>query len=352
VAEHLKFTIALAVIHAMRNTFVRCRAIRLNLLAVLLLAFSVPPLRAQGNRERASSPVYEKAKAASVEVLVNGHLNGTGWFADPQGFVVTAAHVIERPGQKVEVMSPGVGRLAAEVVAVDLGHDLALLRVPARDAAYPALSLAEKSPPPADDVFLFGAPIYRHAVLVRGTVARDNTTFEYYEDRYNEVTHISATVAIGMSGGPWLNASGVVVGLNSAVMSQNALPVGVSFSVPLPAIRALLANRKTASTPSLGIAAEELWQQDAKMIDRFPPQTEGLVIAILQNDGPAARAGLKQGEMILAADGRNVRLAEELLSVVMKKNPGQSLELSVLSPDGAGQRKVTVTLGKLEVNWP
>ncbi len=337
----------------MKNIFIRrCAPSFLILLVVLPLVVSVQPARGQGSGERGAGPVYEKAKAASVEVLVNGHLNGSGWFADPRGFLFTAAHVIERPGQKVEVMSPGIGRVAAEVVAVDLGHDLALLRVPARDVPYNALTLAEKSPPPGEEVFLFGAPIYRHAVLLRGSVARDNTTFEYYEDHYNEVTHLSATVPIGMSGGPWLNTRGEVVGLNSAVMSQNSLPVGVAFSIPLPALRTLLANRKTACTPSLGAAIEELWQQDGKTIARFPPQTEGLMIAMLQNDGPAARAGLKKGEMIVAAEGTKVRLAEELLFMMMKKKPGQAFELSVLRPDGAGERKVNVTLGKLEVNWP
>jgi serine protease Do len=337
----------------MKILFARsCSRFFLFLAVILLLDFSVQPAAAQRNTDASISPVYEKAKAAAVEVLLNGHLNGTGWFVDPKGILFTAAHVLERPGQKVEITSPSLGRLAAEMVAVDLGHDLALIRVPAREAPYPALALAEKSPPPGEDVFLFGAPIYRHAVLIRGTMARDNTTFEYYEDRYNEVTHISATVAIGMSGGPWMNSRSEVVGLNSGVMSQNALPVGVSFSAPLPALHALLKNRRSAATPSVGMAVEELWQQDAKTIGRFPPQTEGLVVVVLQNDGPAARAGLKQGEMIVAVDGTKVRLTEELLSIVLKKKPGQTVELNLLGPDGTGERRAAVTLGKLEVNWP
>lgn len=336
----------------MNKNYQRRLSLFLILLTALFWEMQVGTVRAQGNGEKNAVPVYEKAKAAAVEVLVNGHLNGTGWFVDPKGILFTAAHVLERPGQKVEVTSSAIGRVNAEVLAVDLGHDLALLRVPARDAAYPALVLAEKSPKPGEEVFLFGAPIYRHAVMLRGSVARDDTTFEYYEDRYNEVTHFSATAPIGTSGGPWLNLRGEVVGLNSAVMSQNGLPVGVAFSVPLPAIRSFFANRRSASTPTLGAAIEELWQQDAKTIGRFPPEIEGLMVAILQNNGPAARGGLKQGELILTADGTKVRLTEELLRIILKKTPGDTLELTVLSPDGAGERKATITLGKLEVNWP
>jgi S1-C subfamily serine protease len=337
----------------MKNIFQRsCVSLFLILSTLLLLEAQVGTASGQGNNEKNALPVYEKAKAAGVEVLLNGHLNGTGWFADPKGILVTAAHVIEQPGQKVEVTSPAIGRMTAEVLAVDLGHDLALLKVAPRDTAYPAFTLAEKSPRPGEEIFLFGTPIFRHMVMLRGTVARDDTTFEYYEDRYNEVTHFSATAPVGTSGGPWLNSRGEVIGLNSAVMSQNGLPVGVSFSIPLPAIRTLLANRRSASTPYLGAATDELWQLDIKTIGRFPPQTEGLSVVILQNDGPAARAGLKQGELIVAADGKKVRLTEDLLRIITKKNPGQTLELTVLSPDGAGERKATVTLGKLEVNWP
>jgi S1-C subfamily serine protease len=336
----------------MKRILLRVYTLFFLALAAMLLAIPTSSAKAQSRDEKSPSPVYQKAKAAAVEVLLNGHLNGTGWFVDPKGVLFTAAHVLERPGQKVEVTSPTIGRVPAEVLAVDLGHDLALLKISVRSEPYPALALAEKPCEPGEDVFLFGAPIYRHAVLIRGTAARDDTTFEYYEGRYNEVTHISATVPVGMSGGPWLNSRGEVVGLNSGVMSLNGLPVGVAFAAPLSAVRRLATSRRSAATPSLGAAIEELWQQDAKAIGRFPPQTEGLMVAILEDGGPAARSGIKQGELITAADESKVRLSEELLRLIAKKSPGQPIDVRVLSPDGTGERTATVTLGKLEINWP
>ena len=155
-----------------------------------------------------------------------------------------------------------------------------------------------------------------------------------------------------MSGGPWLNTAGEAVGVQSGVMSQNNIPIGIAFAGPLAAMRTLLERRKTASTPSLGLIAEELWTQDRKTIDRYPPKTEGLVIKFLQPDGPAARAALKESDLIIAADGKRVRLIADLLRIVMGKQPGQPLELTLLRPDGAGQTKATVNLGKLEVAWP
>jgi len=136
------------------------------------------------------------------------------------------------------------------------------------------------------------------------------------------------------------------------VMSQNDIPVGIAFACPLSAMQNLLQRRKTASTPTLGLVADELWTQDRRMIDRFPPRSEGLVIKALRPDGPAARTALKESDLIIAAGDKRVRLLTDLLRIVTSKRPGESLELTMLRPDGAGQTKAMVVLGKLEVAWP
>jgi serine protease Do len=323
------------------------------LLLTLLLTLAARWAAGQDTATKgAGSSLFENAKRASVEVLVNDHLDGTGWFADSKGLLFTAGHVVGRPGQRIEVLSPVAGRLAAKVLAVDLGHDLALLSVAPRAGGYPVLPLAEKRPPPGEEIFLLGTPIFRHAILLRGMMAHDQPAFEYYSDHYIEIVHVAATAPGGVSGGPWLNRRGEVVGLQSGVMSLNNVPVGIADMSPLEAIRGLLACQRTAATPSLGAALEEPWQQDRGFLDRFPPQTEGLVVKLLQKDGPAARAGLKQWDLIVAIDGHKVRVSEELLRIVLGKRPGQEVELTMLGPDGTGQRKVKVLLGKLEAAWP
>ena len=90
--------------------------------------------------------VYQQAKQASVDLLVDGHHGGTGCFVDQEGLIISALHMLGRPGRKVEAVSPTVGRLLAETVAVDMGHDLVLLRVAAREGGYPTLPLAAKIP--------------------------------------------------------------------------------------------------------------------------------------------------------------------------------------------------------------
>jgi serine protease Do len=323
-----------------------------------------PPSDAPATAEPAAEPtpppcdsstavLYQKLKEASVEVMVDDHLNGSGFFVDGKGLLMTAAHVIDRPDRRFEILSTAAGRVDIEVVAVDLGHDLALLRVKQpRPEGYPVLKLAETFPAPGEDVFLLGAAVFRHAVLLRGAVARDDTAFEYYTDKYVEVIHVAATVQSGTSGGPWVDRAGEIVGLQSGVMSINSIPVGVANVIPLSAIRDLIQNPRTKSTPAMGAAFEETWQQKRDFLDRFPPRTEGLVVRNLLGDNPAARAGLKQWDVVVAADGQKVRLSGELLRIIRQKQPGQSVNLTVLGPDGTGTREVSVVLGKLEVAWP
>jgi len=296
--------------------------------------------------------LYQQARRASVEVLVNDHLAGTGFFIDKGGLLFSAAHVLDRPESRVEVLSPAFGRIEAKLLAVDLGHDLALFQLPAREEGYPALELAEKMPAVGERVYLLGTPLYRHAVLLPGMVARTDNVFVYYPGRYVEAVHIAAMVQGGTSGGPWMDAGGRAIGVQSGTMREQNSPAGIAKMVPLEALRTLLTTRRNAATPTFGAAVEELWQHTHDVLKRFPPRSEALVLRQIQKDGPVARAGLKEWDAITAADGQRVRLSAELLRIVRAKKPGETLKLDILGPDGTGARQVEIRLGCLEAGWP
>jgi len=327
---------------------------RTSLAAALLLIPFVCQSVAAEKTDSKKPGLYERVKRASVEILVDDHLDGSGWFADPKGLIVTVAHAIPKPGRRIEVRSPVAGRLDAEVVAVDRGFDLAILRVKPREGGYPTLSLAKKMPPAGRDVFVFGAPIFRHDVLLRGAMARNDSTFEYLPDQrcYAEIYHVSGVAPHGMSGGPWVDKSGNVVGVQSALMTEKGVPIGVAFISPAEAVRKLLAAGHSAETPSLRIAIEDIWQQQRDFLDRFPPRTEGLVARIVPKDSPVAEAGLKQMDLIVAVDDKKVVLPDDLLRYVRAKKPGDTVTLTILDPDDAETHEVTAPLVKLEADRP
>jgi S1-C subfamily serine protease len=300
---------------------------------------------------RTLEAIYQQAQQASVDLLVEGHHAGTGCFVDRQGLIISALHILARPGRKVEAVSPALGRFPVETVAVDMGHDLVLLRVPARKEGYPTLSVAPRLPTVGDPVFHYGSPVYRHNILQRGMVARDGLTYEH-QSHFVEVLQIAANVQEGTSGGPWLNRAGQIVGVQSGAVTSKGQTAGIANVAPAIAIAPLLANRKNRATPTLGIFVDELWILQANELQRYPAGTEGLVIQQIQKGGAAMQAGLKTGEVIVAIDGQKVRYRDQLLRKIHTHEPGQEVTITVVAPQGTGQRDVTVSMGRLEVQWP
>ncbi|MBC8871286.1 MAG: serine protease [Planctomycetes bacterium] len=295
--------------------------------------------------------LYEQAKRASAEILIDGRHGGSGCFVSEEGLVITAAHIPGRPGRNIEVLTSDGGRLKATVVAVDLGHDLILLRVAPREGGYPVLKLGAEVPPPGAGVFLYSASAFRHGLLQTGTVARDGLTFEQ-QGHFIEVTQIAAVVQEGTSGGPWINREGGLIGVQSGSITNKSVPGGIANVSPVHAVRVLLETKRNASTPVIGVFVDELWVLPPDQQRRFPPAQEGMVVQSLQPDGPAARAGINKGEVLVAVDGQKVRLRDDYVRLVRAKKPGQSVELTLIGADGTGTRKVTVPIGKLEVGWP
>ena len=319
------------------------------------LILAAAPLQADAAERRppARGNVLEQARLASVEILRDGHLSGSGAFLAGDGLAITAAHVVGAPGGRIELLSPVVGRIGAKVIAVDYGHDLALLEASTRDGGYPGLRLASAVPAAATSVLLFGAPLYRHQMLVPGIIARQESTFEYLgtEPRYVEVVAVAATVPQGMSGGPWINGQGELIGVQSLNMAVNGSPLGITFMAPVNAVRQLVDSKKTVQTASLGAGLNEVWERDAKFLSRLPQNVEGTVVPRVRPQGPAERAGLQPEDTIVAIDGQAVRYRDQILRAVRQKKPGQTVELTVLPPDGAGSKQVSVVLGCLEVAW-
>jgi S1-C subfamily serine protease len=286
-----------------------------------------------------------------VEVLVDGRHVGSGWFASRDGLAVTASHLLGDAGDpRVELLANDDSRTTATLVAIDRGHDLAVLRTATRREAGRFLALARKAPAVGEEIFQFGAPLFRSGLLQTGRIAATRTAFEYYADLrdYVEIVHVAGMMQGGTSGGPWLNARGEVVGLQSGVMSLDGKPVGIAHLVPGEFIRNLLDTRRHAATPSLGLGVDELWQQPGDFLQKLPGGCQGLVVAVLHADGPAAGAGIKAQDVILSIDGQKVVRIRELLRRIRFRKPGDEVSLEVLTPGETHSVSRRVTLGCAE----
>ncbi|MBU1896493.1 trypsin-like peptidase domain-containing protein, partial [Myxococcota bacterium] len=265
------------------------------MLNALLLLFSLP---------------YAQIEASGLEILVKGVLSGSGTLI-AEGWGLTAAHIVDG-ATEVEIISPQMGRRVAQVEALDRGHDLALLRLPTQ-AGLRLPPVAQEAPLPGAPLYLFGAPQSRHHVLLSGTMARAQTTYEYYpeEARYVEVYHVCGPSPEGTSGGGWFDATGALVGVQSARMVMEGVPQGIAYMAPTQAVRALLERRQTTPTASVGVGFVEIWE-DEDLLARYPKGARGLIAHIVRPWGPADEAGLKPLDLVTAVDGVAVERRDAL----------------------------------------
>jgi len=290
--------------------------------------------------------LYRSARQASVFVLADGRHRGSGFFADPDGLIVTAAHMVKGTTKGLEVVSPAVGRLEAERVAIDLGHDLALLRVPKRREPYPWLPVAPQMPAPGEEIFLFGDPVFRHRLFLGGPVALLEPTYDYSPGTgcYIRVFFIAGTSPEGTSGGCWVDRRGRAVGVQSGYLNSTKAPAGIAMAGPPDAIRRLLATQTSPATTTLGTRLDELWTQPPGFIARFPKGTQGIVTVVPQKDGPVAKAGLTKESLITAIDGQPVLYIDDAMGIIRSKKPGDEVTLEVMDPGKPAQRTVKVRL--------
>ncbi|HNQ89694.1 MAG TPA: S1C family serine protease [Verrucomicrobiota bacterium] len=314
-------------------------------LAALLLALAAPALLAASPKA-----IYRRCEAAVVEVLVDSHHAGSGWFATPEGLILTAAHLFDHRTSRVDVVTGRGSRHPCRLLALNRGDDVALLETSEPMAGSPTLLLAARPLEPGDVLFQFGAPIYRNGVLQTGRVARRTAAFEFYGPArgYVRIRHVSAMMQGGTSGGPWLDSHGRVVGLQSGTMSLDGKPVGIAYLVETGPLREILRSRRDGATPDPGLWVDHLWERDASFAARFPPGIEGLIVSGVRDAGPAARAGLKPEDLLLETDGRALLRVADLLEVIRSKRPGDPLPLRFVRGGESERRTVTLTLGNAE----
>jgi S1-C subfamily serine protease len=122
---------------------------------------------------------------------------------------------------------------------------------------------------------------------------------------------------------------------------------GVGFAVVAPAMKRLLAGRRSARTPWLGLAGDELWESKAR-VRQFPAGAEGMVVTVVVDGGPASRAGIEKGWLITRSGGDKVRFRDDLLRTARARKPGDRLELEMLRPDGGEPVRAALELGCME----
>lgn len=270
-----------------------------------------------------------------------GQAQGSGFFISADGFVVTNNHVVQN-AEEVEIVTDGGDTYNAKVVGTDPQTDLAVLKVDQKGDKFPFVSLSSDIPRIGDWVVAIGNPFGLGGTVTAGIVSARGR--DLGSGPYDDFLQIDAAVNRGNSGGPTFNLKGEVVGVNTAIYSQSGGNVGIAFAVPSNVVASVVDSLRESGSVTrgwLGVGIQPVEKDMAEAIGL--DGTEGALVAEVHSSTPAAKAGIKNQDVILSLNGQKVADPRELTRMVGTLKPGVDAKLKVWR-DGAEQ-DITVELG-------
>jgi serine protease Do len=251
---------------------------------------------------------------------------GSGFIVSPDGLILTNAHVV-RGADEVDVRLTDRREFRAKVLGRDDKTDIAVLKIAA--TGLPTLPLGSSQALKAGEwVLAIGSPFGFENTVTAGVVSAKGRSLP--DD--SAVPFIQTDVAVnpGNSGGPLLNARGEVVGINAQIYSRSGGYQGVSFAIPIELathIKNQIVAHGKVEHARLGVTVQEVNQAFA---DSFKlPRPAGALVSNVEDGGPAARAGLKAGDVVTAVDGQPVVASGDLPARLALARPGDSVKLEV-----------------------
>ncbi len=322
------------------------------------------------NEEAVNVAVYENCNRGVVNITTlglrtNGVFfndspakgNGSGVVLDTAGHILTNYHVIEET-RLVEVTLFNGETFTGKFIGADPVNDLAVIKIEAPQKLLFPIKMGDSNPLKVGmKVFAIGNPFGLERTMTTGIIASLNRSLQIRGNRMiKSIIQIDADINPGNSGGPLLNAHGQLIGLNTAIASQNGQSAGVGFAIPINLAKRVVPQLiKHGRVIRAGIGIQRVYETE-----------KGLLIAKLTPGGPAEKANLRgpkitrtrrgvfieeridrsAADLILAVNGKPVKSADDLLSEIEAQPVGATVKLEVFR-DGK-HIEVPVTLGQSE----
>jgi len=267
---------------------------------------------------------------------------GSGFIVSADGYIFTCAHVVEN-AKEIIVKLNDRREFVAKLIGSDRRSDVAVLKIDA--SALPTVTIGDPEKLKVGDwVLAIGSPFGFESSATAGIVSAKGRSLP----RENYVPFIQTDVAInpGNSGGPLFNLQGEVVGINSQIYSRTGGFMGLSFAVPINMAVQVSKQLKDGGRVKrgwLGVLIQDVTRELAESFGMKKPH--GALIADVTADGPAAKTGLKAGDVVVEFEGQRIDSSSDLPPLVGKTAPGASAKLVVLR--GGQPKNLTVTIGEL-----
>ena len=267
---------------------------------------------------------------------------GSGFIVSPDGFILTNAHVVDS-ADEIVVRLTDKREFKAKVVGSDKRTDVALIKIDA--AALPVVRMGDPAQLKVGEwVVAIGSPFGFDSSVTAGIVSAKGRSLP----QENFVPFIQTDVAInpGNSGGPLFNMRGEVVGINSQIYSRSGGFMGISFAIPIDVAMDVQNQLKTGGKVSRGRIGVVIQEVSKELAESFGlPKAQGAIVNAVEDGGPADKAGVEAGDVILKFDGKPVGSSADLPRIVAASKPGAKVALQIWRKGVT--RELTVTVGEV-----
>ncbi|MEM5327501.1 DegQ family serine endoprotease [Paraburkholderia sp. JHI2823] len=267
---------------------------------------------------------------------------GSGFIVSADGYILTNAHVVDG-ANVVTVKLTDKREFKAKVVGADKQSDVAVLKIDAKDL--PTVKIGDPRQSKVGQwVVAIGSPYGFDNTVTSGIISAKSRTLP--DENYTPFIQTDVPVNPGNSGGPLFNLQGEVIGINSMIYSQTGGFQGLSFAIPINEaikVKDELVKTGHVSRGRLGVAVQAMNQTLADSFGMDKPR--GALVSSVDASGPAAKAGLKPGDVILSVNGQAVDESSDLPSLIAGMKPGTKADIQVWRDKGT--KNLTATIGAL-----
>lgn len=274
------------------------------------------------------------------------HALGSGVIVSPDGYILTNNHVVDG-AQKLTVRVGKDKKYTAKLIGRDPNTDVAVVKIDAKDL--PVASLGNSNDVHVGQwVIAVGNPFELMHTVTAGIISAKGRSSVNLAD-YEDFIQTDASINPGNSGGALADLDGNVVGINTAIYSPSGGNVGIGFAIPINMAKHVmdeLIRHGKVTRGFLGLVPQDVDESLQKAMNL--PSTNGALVGDVNKDGPADKAGLKRGDVIMTVDGKEITSSLELRNRIADSEPGSTVTLGIIR-DGK-QKDVSVKLGERPAN--
>jgi serine protease Do len=265
---------------------------------------------------------------------------GSGFFISSDGYAVTNNHVVDS-AKSVQVTTDDGTIYTAKVIGSDPKTDVALIKVDGKND-FPYVRFADHEPRVGDWVVAVGNPFGLGGTVTAGIVSASGR--DIGSNAYDDYIQIDAPINKGNSGGPAFDMNGNVIGVNTAIFSPSGGSVGIGFDIPANTAKMVVAQLKDKGHVTRGWLGVQIQPVTTGIADSLGmKKAEGALVDEPQADSPAAKAGIKAGDVIIAVNGKTVKNAREMARTIGMMPPNTSIKLDILRNGGVSTVNATLS---------